>query len=82
MQISAGPNQDFNFYFILEFKNLATKSWTKGSSYIGPVNGDLIDFDQIEDLPNIDVVTISHSHYDHIDYETVKSLSEKFKNIL
>jgi len=36
----------------------------------------------IEDLPNIDVVTISHSHYDHLDYETVKSLSEKFKNIL
>ena len=36
----------------------------------------------IEDLPNIDVVTISHSHYDHLDYVTVKSLSEKFKNIL
>ena len=36
----------------------------------------------IEDLPNIDVVTISHSHYDHLDYDTVKSLSEKFKNIL
>ena len=36
----------------------------------------------IEDLPNIDVVTISHSHYDHLDHDTVKSLSEKFKNIL
>ena len=36
----------------------------------------------IEDLPNIDVVTISHSHYDHLDYGSVKSLSEQFKNVL
>ncbi len=36
----------------------------------------------IEDLPNIDVVTISHSHYDHLDYSSVKSLSEQFKNVL
>ena len=37
---------------------------------------------KIDDLPNIDVVTISHSHYDHLDYKSVKLLSEKFENIL
>ena len=37
---------------------------------------------KIDDLPNIDVVTISHSHYDHLDYTSVKLLSEKFENIL
>ena len=37
---------------------------------------------KIDDLPSIDVVTISHSHYDHLDYTSVKLLSEKFENIL
>ena len=37
---------------------------------------------KIDDLPNIDVVTISHSHYDHLDYMSVKLLAEKFDNIL
>ena len=34
---------------------------------------------EIEDLPNIDVVTISHSHYDHLDYRSVKLISENTK---
>ena len=36
----------------------------------------------IDDLPDIDVVTISHSHYDHLDYKSVKLLSNKFENII
>ena len=36
----------------------------------------------IDDLPDIDVVTISHSHYDHLDYRSVKLLSNKFENII
>jgi len=32
---------------------------------------------RIEDLPPIDVVLISHDHYDHLDYGTIKDLSDK-----
>lgn len=31
----------------------------------------------IEDLPQIDAVLISHDHYDHLDYGSIKKLAEK-----
>ncbi len=31
---------------------------------------------QIEDFPKIDVVLISHDHYDHLDYESILKLKE------
>jgi L-ascorbate metabolism protein UlaG (beta-lactamase superfamily) len=34
----------------------------------------------IDDLPTVDAVIISHDHYDHLDYETVKSIQEKTKH--
>jgi L-ascorbate metabolism protein UlaG (beta-lactamase superfamily) len=32
-----------------------------------------------EDLPDVDVICISHSHYDHLDIKTVKQLYAKLK---
>lgn len=46
-------------------------------SFIGPkrVRRPSIKF---EDLPNIDLVLISHNHYDHLDIDTLKDISKKF----
>ena len=54
--------------------------WSKRASpfsFAGParVHSPGINF---ENLPKIDVVVISHNHYDHMDSETIKNLQNKF----
>lgn len=46
-------------------------------SFIGPkrVRKPGVKFD---DLPKIDVVIISHNHYDHLDLETLKKIADKY----
>lgn len=36
---------------------------------------------RINDLPNIDVITISHNHYDHLDYYSMKRLIKRFPSV-
>lgn len=33
----------------------------------------------IENLPEIDILVISHDHYDHLDYDTIKKIDDKVK---
>ncbi|MBJ6118185.1 MBL fold metallo-hydrolase [Pontibacter sp. BT310] len=35
---------------------------------------------QAPDFPEIDMLVITHDHYDHLDYETIKALKEKVKH--
>lgn len=36
---------------------------------------------QVEDMPDIDVLLITHDHYDHLDYKTVVQLIPKVKQV-
>jgi len=36
----------------------------------------------VNDFPEIDVLLISHDHYDHLDYKTIKQLKTKVKSVV
>lgn len=35
-----------------------------------------------DDLPPIDIVMVSHNHYDHMDISTLKNIQDKFKSVI
>ena len=45
-------------------------------SFIGPKRFSEMPI-KIADLPKIDIVLISHDHYDHLDYKTIKLIDDK-----
>ncbi len=48
-------------------------------NFMGPKNFDYQAKISVEQLPKIDAVLISHDHYDHLDYKTIKELITKVK---
>ena len=36
----------------------------------------------VEDMPDIDVLLLTHDHYDHLDYPTIKKLHSKVKQVV
>lgn len=70
-----------SFLIQLDGQNILTDPvWSKRASpfsFAGPsrVHPPGIEFDK---LPKIDLVLISHNHYDHMDSETIKMLEDKF----
>ncbi len=45
--------------------------------FMGPERFDYSTHFSVDDLPEIDAVILSHDHYDHLDYPTIKALNEK-----
>ena len=37
---------------------------------------------QVSDINNIDIVVISHNHYDHLDIPSLKRIQQKFPNVI
>ncbi len=37
---------------------------------------------EVSDMPDIDILLLTHDHYDHLDYETVKKIKPKVKHIV
>lgn len=57
------------------------------SSFAGPFSGLVNSFEgadayKPEDMPPIDVLIVSHDHYDHLDYRTVMKLKKKVKKVV
>jgi hypothetical protein len=57
------------------------------STYAAPVPGMVSAFDgtspySVADLPDIDVVLITHDHYDHLDYASMKGLEPKTRLVI
>ncbi|MCR4823656.1 MAG: MBL fold metallo-hydrolase [Treponema sp.] len=56
-------------------KKLSPVSWIGVKRFTPcPVN--------VEDLPKIDLMILSHDHYDHLDYKIVKKLSDKVRKVI
>ena len=56
--------------------------WASPYPYIGPKSFDYSNNYLAEDLPEIDIVLLSHDHYDHLDYKTMKAIDHKVKQYI
>lgn len=48
-------------------------------SFMGPKKFNYSNYMDVEQLPHVDLVIISHDHYDHLDYPTITQLKDRVK---
>lgn len=51
-------------------------------TFMGPKRFSIAPPIELADLPDIDVVLISHDHYDHLDYPSIKALTHRTSSFL
>jgi L-ascorbate metabolism protein UlaG (beta-lactamase superfamily) len=68
----------------------ASKTWLVDPVFSGsasPIPGTIQQFEgtdivKVDELPNIDYLILTHDHYDHLDYSTIKHLIPKVGHII
>ena len=55
---------------------------TSPFSFVGTRNYEGTDFVRVEDFPELDLVLISHDHYDHLDYQSILKLKNKTQHFI
>ena len=71
------------FVLLLSFKHgnqLIVSDHSSPFTWLGPKRYTDVPC-QIEDIPNIDAVVISHNHYDHMDHPTIMKIKAKHPNV-
>lgn len=51
-------------------------------NFIGPEAFEGTDFVKAEDFKNIDILLITHDHFDHLDYETILKIAPNVKDVV
>jgi len=74
-----------SYYFQLSRKRFLVDPVLSGSA--SPIPGTTkafagTDIYTTDDFPEIDFLIISHDHYDHLDYKTIKELKPKIKTVI
>lgn len=74
-----------SYYFQIEGKRFLVDPVFSGNA--SPIAGTTKSFKgsdiyDVEDLPEIDYLLITHDHYDHLDYKTILKLKSKTKQIV
>ena len=74
-----------SYYFQLSGKRFLVDPVLSGNA--SPIPGTTksfagTDFYSTNDFPEIDFLIISHDHYDHLDYKTIKELKSKIKTVI
>lgn len=74
-----------SYYFQIDGKRFLVDPVFSGNA--SPIPGTTkafagTDIYSVEDFPEIDFLIISHDHYDHLDYKTVKNLNPKIDKVI